>query len=711
MRILLQSERAECALVCLAMVCGAHGQQHDLADMRRRFPISLKGANLQQLISHAGSLGFSSRPLRLELEELAELQTPCILHWDLNHFVVLKKVLRGGKGAVILDPAVGERRLSLPEISRHFTGVALELTPNADFQRDRPAPRVRLSALTGRVRGLKRSLLQIFALALVLQLFAIVAPLLNQLVIDDVLASGDSDLLRLLVLGFGLLLVVQTAIGLARSWMVMVLGQTLALQWTGNVFAHLVRLPVGFFERRHLGDITSRFGAVGAIQRTLTTAVIEALLDGLMGVAALVMMLLYAPKLAGVVAAAVLAYGLLRWVAYRPLLHASAERVVIAAKENTHFLETLRGILPLKLFGREEERRARWQNLVVEVQNCDVRTAKMGIAFSTANTFIFGVENLLVLWLGAQAIMDAQLGVPGASMMTVGMLMAFLSYKGQFTGRVSALIDYAVELKMLSLHSERLADIALEPPERDEQPQHELAHLAPSLELRNVSYRYAEGEAWVLRHASFKIEAGESVAVTGPSGAGKTTLLKILLGILKPSEGEVLYGGVPVRQLGLANVRRQIGTVMQEDALLTGSLADNICFFDVQPDQARIEACAQLAHLSDEIARMPMGYQTLVGDLGSGLSGGQKQRLLLARALYKQPKVLALDEATSHLDPGNERAVMVALAGMRLTRLIIAHRPETIAGAQRVVQVRDGQVVDVARAVPASAQAAAPASA
>lgn len=708
MEAILQSEASECALASLAMVCSAHGQHHELADLRRRFSVSLKGANLQQLISHAGSLGFSSRPLRLELEELAELQTPCILHWDLNHFVVLKKVLRGGKGAVILDPAVGERRLSLAEISRHFTGVALELSPNADFQPEKPAPRVRLSALTGKVRGLKRSLLQIFAVALVLQLFAIVAPLLNQLVIDDVLASGDRDLLSLLVLGFGLLLVVQTAIGLARSWMVMVLGQTLALQWTGNVFAHLVRLPVGFFERRHLGDITSRFGAVGAIQRTLTTAVIEALLDGLMGVAALVMMLLYAPKLAGVVVAAVLAYGLLRWAAYRPFRDASAERLVIAAKENTHFLETLRGILPLKLFGREEERRARWQNLVVEVQNRDVRTAKMSIAFSTANTFIFGVENLLVLWLGAQAIMDAHLGVPGASMMTVGMLMAFLSYKSQFTGRVSALIDYAVELKMLSLHSERLADIALEPPERDEQPQHELAHLAPSLELRNVSYRYAEGEGWVLRHASFKIEAGESVAVTGPSGAGKTTLLKILLGILKPSEGEVLYGGVPVRQLGLANVRRQIGTVMQEDALLTGSLADNICFFDVQPDQARIEACASLAQLSDEIARMPMGYQTLVGDLGSGLSGGQKQRLLLARALYKQPKVLALDEATSHLDLGNERAVTSALARMRLTRLIIAHRPETIAGAQRVVQVRDGQVVEVARvvtAVPAAAAA------
>lgn len=694
----LQSEAAECGLACLAMICSAHGQHQDLPELRRRFSVSLKGANLRQLIGHAASLGFSSRPLRLELAELGQLQTPCILHWDLNHFVVLKKLVRGGRVAVILDPAVGERRLSLDEVSRHFTGVALELSPNADFKRQAPAPRVSLAELTGKVQGLKRSLLQIFAVAVVLELFAIVAPLFNQMVVDDVLTSGDRDLLTVLVLGFGLLLIVQTALGLARSWMVIVLGQTVALQWMGNVFAHLVRLPVAFFEKRHLGDITSRFGAVGAIQRTLTTAAVEAVLDGLMAVAALVMMLIYAPLLAAVVLVAVALYGLLRWVGYAPLRDAAAERLVMAAKENSHFLETLRAITPLKLFGREQERRARWQNLIVDVQNRDVRTAKLNMGFSTANTFIFGAENLLVLWLGAKMIMAGQMG--GGGGMTVGMLFAFIAYKGQFTGRVSALINYAVELKMLALHAERLADIALEPPEKDELPEHDLAHLSASIELRQVSFRYGEGEPWILKDANFKIEAGQSVAVTGASGAGKTTLLKIALGLLQPSEGEVLFGGQRIQHLGLQNYRRLIGTVMQEDVLLTGSLADNIAFFDVQPDLQRVQACAALAQLHDDIARMPMGYQTLVGDLGSGLSGGQKQRLLLARALYKQPRVLALDEATSHLDLHKERAVATALAGLPLTRLIIAHRPETIAGAQRVVQLREGQVVELARALP-----------
>lgn len=682
------------------MVASAHRQHLNLAELRRRFVVSLKGANLQQLISYATALGFSSRPLRLDLHELGELKPPCILHWDLNHFVVLKKV--GRKAVTILDPAVGERRVSLAELSRHFTGVALELAPNAEFTPRRKAPRVSLSQLTGRVQGLGRALTQIFAVALVLQLFAIVAPLFNQMVVDDAITSHDTDLLAVLVLGFGLLLVVQTVLGLARSWMVMVLGQTLSLQWVSNVFAHLMRLPVDWFERRHLGDITSRFGAVGAIQQTVTTALIEAVLDGMMALAALAMLLLYSPKLTGVVFVAVVAYGLLRWASYRPLLNASAERVVIAAQEHTHFLETLRVITPLKVFGREEERKSSWQNLIVKGQNCDVRTGGMNIAFSTANSFIFGVENLLVFWLAAKMIMTAQADA-GAAPFTIGMMFAFMSYKGQFTGRVSALINYVVQLKMLGLHVERLADIAFTAPEKDtpqgDMPENDLAHLPPSLELRDVSFRYGVGEPWVLQHANLKVAPGESVALAGPSGAGKTTLLKVLLGILKPVAGEVLYGGVPVRQLGLANVRRRIGSVLQEDTLLTGSLADNICFFDVQPDLARIEACARLAQLHGEIVKMPMGYHTLVGDLGSGLSGGQKQRLLLARALYRQPSVLALDEATSHLDIASERAVTQALAQLRLTRLVIAHRPETIAGAQRVVQLRDGQVVDVVCAV------------
>lgn len=698
MKLILQTEASECGLACLAMVASAHGSAEDLGSLRRRFSMSLRGATLRQLMDHAGTLGFVSRPLRLELHELRELKTPCILHWDLNHFVVLAQVARGH--ADVLDPAVGRRRLSHREIGRHFTGVALELTPRADFHSAPAPPRMRLTQLTGRVEGLGRSLAAVFTVAAVLELFAIAAPLLNQVIVDDVLPAADRDLLTVVVVGFGLLLLVQSAISIARSWMVLSLGQTLAIQWAANVFAHLVRLPVPYFERRHLGDVVSRFNAVGAMQRTLTTTLIEALLDGMMAVAALAMMLLYAPTLAAVSSIAVAAYGALRAAAYRPLRDASAQRLVLAAKENTYFLETLRAMTAIKLFGREEDRRARWQNLALDVQDRDVRTATMNIGFVTGHRLIFGFENLAVLWLGARLIMDAHTGA-SSSTFTIGMLFAFLSYKGQFTTRVATLIDHAIDLRMLGLHAERLSDIVLTAPETDRVAAHgdDLSHLPATLELRDVSFRYGDGEPWILRHANLKIEAGDIVALTGASGAGKTTLLKVLLGLLAPTDGEVLYGGIHLRQLGVGNVRRLVGTVMQDDALLTGSLADNISFFDVDHHPGRIEACARLAQVHDDIARMPMGYQTLVGDLGAGLSGGQRQRVLLARALYKQPKVLALDEATSHLDVGNERAVTQALSGMKLTRIVIAHRPETIAGAQRVVQLKNGEVLEVARAL------------
>lgn len=676
------------------MIASAHGMHVELNELRRRFPLSLKGATLETIIAHASDMQLAARPLRLELDELDQLTLPCILHWDMAHFVVLEKV--GRSTISILDPAVGRRALRLEEVSRHFTGVALELSPTVEFEAAPPKPRVRISKLTGRISGLWRSLWQIFVLAFVLELLAITGPILNQLVLDNVIGSGDIDLLDILILGFGLLLVIQTLISMARSWMVMVLGQTIGLQWVSNVFAHLLKLPADFFEKRHLGDVTSRFSAVSAIQRTLTTAVVEAVLDGLMAIASLVMMILYAPALTIPAIVAAVAYGILRVFCYEPYRNAAAERMHISAKENTHFLETLRAIVPLKLFGRESERRARWENLMVEVQNRDTRTAKMNIYFSCANAIIFGIENLVIFWLGARMVINAQTG--GAVGMSIGMLFAFVSYKTQFSGRVAALINYGVQIRMLGLHTERLGDIVLTERERDTEegdiPRNELTHLSPSIELRNVSFRYAAGEPWIFRDVNLVVAAGEIVAIIGPSGAGKTTLLKIVLGLLQPTEGEIRYGGVPVRQLGMANVRRKIGTVMQDDVLLSGSLSDNITFFDNSPVLERVEECAKLANIYDEVIKMPMGFHTLVGDLGSGLSGGQKQRLLLARAIYKSPSILALDEATSHLDIENERVIAEALKRMNLTKLIIAHRPETIRGAQRIIKVHDGQVID-----------------
>lgn len=690
MKTILQTESSECALACLAMVASHYGYHEELADLRRRFSISLKGATLAQLMRHADALQLSTRPVRLDLDELGKLQCPCILHWNMSHFVVLNKVSKTLHGKVklhLLDPAVGERVLSLEDTSSAFTGVALEISPNAGFVKKAEAKKLSISALTGKVRGLHRAMTQVIMMALALELFAIVAPLFNQFVIDDVIVSGDRELLMVLVVGFGLLLVTQTAISLARSWFLMRWSIDIGVQWKTRVFSHLMRLPVSFFEKRHLGDIVSRFGSISAIQGTLTSLFVESALDGLMAMLALGMMVLYSPKLTLVVLAGVFLYALLRLVFYHPLREASVERLVLAAKENSNFLETIRAITPLKLYGWEGERLAQWRNLNQNVINRDVKTQKLGILFKISNTTISGIQSLMLFYVGGGLVIDNAL--------TVGMLMAFSSYSGTFSSRIFSLIDLCISVKMLSMHSERLADIVMEPAEVDNEFETDSSHIVPTITLRNVKFRYADGEPWVLKGINLHIPAGQSIALVGPSGCGKTTLCKILLGLLLPNEGEVLIGGIPIKQIGIRSYRRMVGTVMQDDVLLAGSILENIAFFDSHCDRERVTSCATIAAISDEIAAMPMGYQTLVGDLGSSLSGGQKQRLLLARAVYKQPKILALDEATSHLDVENEQKVNAALASLQVTRIMIAHRPETINSADRVVSINNGEIIEL----------------
>lgn len=683
-RTVLQAESSECGLACLAMVADFHGLRLDLAEMRRRFAVSLKGATLSTLIRYGAKLGLSSRPLQLGMDELRQLKLPCILHWDLNHFVVLNRIR--GKYIWVLDPAVGERRLTFDQVSASFTGIALELTPNTKFQPEDVRQVVRWRDLVSPIEGLFRSGTQIFLLALALEIFVMVAPLFNQFVVDEVILTADKELLWVVSIGFAFLLVTQTAIEWFRSWLVLKMSTEVRSQWSLSLFAHLLKLPPAFFEKRHLGDIVSRFGSLAAMQKTLTTALITAVLDGIMALLTLAMMLVYSPMLTLVVVAAVGAFALLRWAFYPALRDAVQEKLNLSARENSYFLETVRGIVPIKLAGREVERGLRWGHLFGDVLDREYREQSLSNLANVLVHFVLGATTLLTLALGANLVIQ--------SVLTVGMLMAFNSYAGTFVTRITSLVGFVMDLQMLGLHRERLSDIALESPEQDVPVETDLSRLDASIELRNVKFRYAEGEPLVLDGINLTIRSGESVAITGPSGCGKTTLMKLLLGLLEPTEGEILYGGVPVKRLGLSAYRSQLSAVLQDDSLMAGSLAENIAFISNSIDMAQVEACARMAAIHDEIAAMPMGYQTMVGDMGSTLSGGQKQRLLLARALYQQPKVLLLDEATSHLDVHNEKAVNTAILGLGITRILVAHRQETIASARRVISLGTSEVLE-----------------
>lgn len=674
--VLLQSEAAECGIACLGMVAGFYGHHLNIQQLRALFGSSIAGCTMKDLVEFASTLALSSRALKLEPQALGKLQLPAILHWDMNHFVVLKSVRRGK--AVIHDPARGERTLSLAEVSEHFTGVALELLPTQDFSQ-RPADKgLRLRDFWSGISGLKRSVALILTLSLLLQLFTLVAPYYLQLVVDDVLLSADRSLLLVLALGFGLLLLFEISTSVLRSFVLLHFNSAMNIQMAANLLHHLIRLPLSYFEKRQIGDVLSRFGSLQQVRELLTSGVMEALIDGLMAVAILAVLLWYSPLLCLIVLIALLCYGVVQLLMYHQYRKVSEQQIVAQAQVQSHQIETVRAMQTLKLFSAEAKREASWQHLYVAAANRGIQLGVFNLSFQHINKLLTGIEHVLVIYFGALLVLDGGF--------STGMLFAFIAYKSQFMERMSRLIDKGLALKMLNLHFARLADIVATPRE-DKQvsgAQRELV-LSGQISVDNLSFAYSSTGAPVLQQVSLDVAAGESVAVVGPSGCGKTTLLKLMLGLFTPQQGEVRVDGVPLSQVNQACYRNQIAAVMQDDQLLSGSIRDNICFFADEPDDSWVQECAKLAAVHEDISRMPMGYHSLIGDMGSALSGGQKQRILLARALYRRPKILFLDEATSHLDMATEAVVSGALQQLQITRIIIAHRPETIASADRVL--------------------------
>jgi len=676
--IILQTEPAECGLACLAMIASYHGHRIDLTTLRRRHPVSLKGVTLRGLIQVASHLHLSSRGLRFELNHLRELILPAIVHWDMNHFVVLKAVT--SKGIVVHDPALGERRVTFAEASNHLTGIALELTPAEGFSIKDERKRLPFSTFWGHIRGVPHALSQIFVLSLILEGLVITAPLYMQIAIDEVIVKGDVDLLLVLALGFGLLAAFNVASTALRSYIILIVQNTLHFQIGARLFHHLIRLPLVYFEKRHIGDVLSRFSSIEPIRNQIAGGLIAAVIDGLMALATLIMIFIYSPTLALVVLTAFMLYAILRVALYRWLLQLSEATIESSAKEMSNFIETVRAVQTVKLFNRENEREGQWLNRYASVVNANVRLGRAQISFKTMNDAIFGAENIITVYLAARLALD--------NVMTVGMIFAFMSYKFSFISKAVMLVEELLAFRILELHLGRLSDIALSPLERG----HNLPPPFPrkidgSIELRNVSFRYSETDPFVLENVSLHVEAGRFVTVMGPSGGGKTTLIKIMLGLLEPTSGEVLVDGIPLSTIGPKAYREHVAAVMQDDQLLSGSIADNICFFDPAFDENRMVDCAVMAGIHDEIMAMPMSYNTLIGDMGSSLSGGQKQRILLARALYRQPKILFLDEGTAHLDTEKEKLINENLRRLYITRISVAHRPEITSGTDAIVRI------------------------
>lgn len=676
--VIHQTETSECGLACLAMICGHFGKNIDLISLRRKFNLSSRGANLAGINSIAEQLGMVTRALSLELDELGALKTPCILHWDFNHFVVLVSVKRNRY--VLHDPARGRRNVGLEEMTRYFTGVALEVWPGSEFSAETTQNRIHLRSLINSIYGIKSTLAKIFCLSVVIEAINLIMPVGTQLVMDHAIPAGDRGLLTLISAGLMFFILLRAATGMLRAWSSLVMGTLINVQWQSGLFNHLLRLPLAYFERRKLGDIQSRFGSLDTLRATFTTSVVGAIMDSIMVVGVFVMMLLYGGYLTWIVLGFTTVYVLIRLVTYSYYRQISEETLVRGARASSYFMETLYGIATVKIQGMAERRGTHWLNLKIDAINSGIKLTKMDLFFGGINTFVAACDQVAILWLGTSLVIDNQ--------MTIGMFVAFGSFRGQFSDRVASLTNFLLQLRMVSLHNERIADIALHEKEEKKPELDIVADMSPvSLETTDLSYRYDSQSAPVFSGLYLSVTPGESVAITGTSGAGKTTLMKVLCGLFEPDTGKVLVNGTDIRQLGINNYHRMIACVMQDDRLFSGSIRENICGFSEEMDETWMIECARASYIHDVIIKMPMGYETLIGELGEGLSGGQKQRIFIARALYRRPCILFMDEATSSLDTDSERFVNVAIKNMNITRIIIAHRETTLRTVDRVILI------------------------
>lgn len=676
--VILQSEVSECGIACLAMISGYYGLNIDLFNFRERFGSPSQGVSLLSLSHTADRAGLKNRALSLDLDEIHQLKLPCVIHWGMNHYVVLTKVRRSS--FVVHDPALGKRIIGIQEMSNNFTGIAMELWPDQNFQQEKAKSRLRLLDLMRNIVGLKSTLIKLFAFSVVIEAIGLLLPIGTQMVTDHVIMAHDQSLLAVICIGLVTFTLFRTFLSMLRGWTSLTLNTLTSIQWKTTLFDHLVRLPLAFFEKRQLGDIQSRFGSLDTIRSTFTNSIVTGVIDSIMTIGLLVMLTLYGGWLVWVVVGFTVCYAIIRLATYRFYRRVSEEQVIKGARANSHFMESLYGIATIKALNIKERRSQNWLNLNIDACNAGIKQTRFDMLFGGINTFISSIDQVVILWLGALMVIDNN--------MSLGMFMAFNAYRGQFSQRASSLIDLVMQLRMLSLHNERLSEIAFSEPEAEMPVRRVFAeNEGIKLEIKNLSYQYDPFSQPIFSNLDITIEPGESLALVGPSGVGKTTLLKVMCGLLSPTSGDVKANNLSIEKIGLNNYRLSTACVLQEDRLFSGSIAENISCFEDNADMDFIIECARYCNIHDEIINMPMGYETLVGELGTGLSGGQKQRLLIARALYRKPGILFMDEATSHLDLNNEANINQSISSLSITRVIVAHRPSTIASADRVIDL------------------------
>ncbi len=672
--LILQSRRTECGLAALTMVANHFGHELDLATMRSRY--GDQRPDLRSMLSIANSLGLVGRPLRLGIAEMQQLVVPAVLHWEFDHFVVVTKVDRGR--VVIHDPAAGRRVLDWTRFGASFTGVAVEFTRAPEFDRQSARSLPTLRGLVKSFQGLPRYLFLMLFLLIATQLLSLAPPVATQLLIDEVVLGQDRAWLHRVIFGLALVMLAAVLIDTLRRRIAVFTGMRLATDSTTLIIRHLLRLPAATIGCRSVGDLMSRVDSMQPLRVALTDTSLRLVVQGTVALATLTLMLVYSRLLTAISLGAVIVIGLLHMALLPRSRVLNAEQVVAAARAGNSLIESLRAYPAVNAMGLGAQRLAHWQHGFIAAINAETRKLQLAVVTGAGQGAITVFEYTLFLAVGIGGVLDGQF--------TLGVLFAFLSLRGSLMIATVELLGAGRQLYLARTHVDRVAEIVAESPE-PAAPRHALRRaLRGNIACEDLAFRYPGGPP-VLAGLTIAVDAGESVVIRGPSGCGKSTLLRLLAGSLEADSGRVCYDGMDARLWDRCALRRQFGIVLQSDRLFEGSIADNVSGFEADADVGRIREAAELAAVWEDIQGMPMAVHTPLAGADNGLSGGQAQRLLLARAIYRRPRILFLDEATSQLDHATERRIIDNLRTLNVTIISVAHRSNVVAAAGRFIDL------------------------
>lgn len=677
---ILQSEMNECGLACIAMIVGYNGKNIDLPSIRRLHDVSASGMSVRDILDTFTSIQMTANVFRVDIKDLYSFSNPVILHWELDHYVVLVNLNK--KKAIINDPAVGLREISINELSNKFTGVLIEAHPTKHFKKESLQINFGIIDLFKVFTKKLGFITGILLISFVTEALSLSVPIGTQFTIDTLLNTSDKNSIYTFTIMVLAILVAKSLLSIFRTITIMHVRFFIGTRWSEMFFHKLTNLKLPFFQKRHIGDITSRFQSLGEVRDGIDADMISSFLEVILIFFSLIIILYYAPLLSIPPLTLSLLYILARVLVNDKYKRLKKEIIYHESIQQSHFIETIRSIPSIRMLNLIDIRKLEWMNFVRNSLNASNESFKLDLYLKTISLFTQSASAVLIISF-AGIFVDYQF--------TAGLLVSMLLYSDIIVSRTIKLTDSVVDLTLLSVNANRLTDIVIYPEEESGGVAFNKNNTKKCIELKNLSFQYNNDDDLIFDKINLSICDGESIAIIGKSGCGKSTLFKLVSSLYTPTNGEILFYGINSKAINKKQLRDKIAYVMQDEKLLSGTISQNISSFATEIDFDKVYESSNLACIHDEIMNLPLGYETFIGDLGEGLSGGQIQRITIARALYRKPIILLLDETTSNLDMMNETKINKNISSLPITKIFIAHRPETIKSADRVFDLSENK--------------------